>query len=462
MADAGSEQNEALVSLLARAQWSPENLGMRLNALAAKLGLRARLHPKSPVRWVRTNASHPELCVPREPWPALVCLLLHQRLNEPVTPEMLGWPANRGLRYVAANDGLSQPWDAAGAIAALGEVVDADSMERRHFMTVTGLTLTATAYQWLGDPARVAAAVAGKRVDHTLVDNLEQVAGARRLMDDAVGGGGLLPAVREDLRLVAAMLRNSAYTEQVGKRLHAVAAEFGRLAGWLAFDSGRPAHAQRYFLAALRAAHVSGDRAVGANVLAYMSIQAAFSEQPKDAVLLAEAALKGARDLTPAVAASLHARLARGAAYAGEFTTWDRAQDRAFDLLTRSVPDNEPSWIYFFTEDHAHGIAGESLLALDRPRQAEAHLRQALVLLDPAFTRERAQWLCRLATARVRAGSVEQGCATAREAATVIRRLDSPRVQRQLAEFRQAAAPYAGSTAVREFDADYRDLLPRN
>ncbi|MGH3994069.1 MAG: hypothetical protein ACRDSN_16615, partial [Pseudonocardiaceae bacterium] len=119
MADAGWAQNEALVSLLARAQWSPENLGMRLNALAAKLGLRARLHPKSPVRWVRTNASHPELCVPREPWPALVCLLLHQQLNEPVSPEMLGWPANRGLRYVAANDGLSQPWDGAGAIAAL-------------------------------------------------------------------------------------------------------------------------------------------------------------------------------------------------------------------------------------------------------------------------------------------------------------------------------------------------------
>jgi hypothetical protein len=32
------------------------------------------------------------------------------------------------------------------------------------------------------------------------------------------------------------MLDNAAYTEEVGKRLHAVAAEFGRLAGWLAYD----------------------------------------------------------------------------------------------------------------------------------------------------------------------------------------------------------------------------------
>ncbi len=68
-----------------------------------------------------------------------------------------------------------------------------------------------------------------------------RVAEARRRMDDALGGGTLLPAVREDLRLVVAMLKNAAYSEEVGKRLHAVAAEFGRLAGWLAEDCDRPA-----------------------------------------------------------------------------------------------------------------------------------------------------------------------------------------------------------------------------
>lgn len=60
----------------------------------------------------------------------------------------------------------------------------------------------------------------------------------------ALGGGTLLPAVREDLRLVVAMLDNAAYTEEVGKRLHAVAAELGRLA----YDSEQPALAQHYFL----------------------------------------------------------------------------------------------------------------------------------------------------------------------------------------------------------------------
>jgi len=334
-------------------------------------------------------------------------------------------------------------------------------MERRHFLAMTGLTLTAVAHQWLLDPTRVAASVLGKRVDHPVVDDLERVAKARRRLDDTLGGGSLLPATREDLRLVVALLKNSSYTEEVGKRLYAVAAEFGRLAGWLAFETNQPALAQRYFMAALRAAHASTDRAIGANILGFMSIQAANSSSPRDAVLLSESALQGARELTPAVEGATCARLARGAAGVGDIATWQRYQDRAFDLLSRSVPENEPPWIYWFTEADAHGIAGESLLALDRPTQAENHLRRAVALIDPACFRDRALWLCKLATARVCAGSIEHGTATAREAASIIRRLESPRAQQLLIDFRRATEPYAGSAAIREFDAKYRDLIMR-
>jgi hypothetical protein len=204
---------------------------------------------------------------------------------------------------------------------------------------------------------------------------------------------------------------------------------------------------------------VSGDRAVGANVLGYMSVQATFSDTPQDAVLLAESALHGAHELTPAVEAAICARLARSAAALGEATTWQRYQDRAFDLLARSVPENEPSWIYWFTVSDAYGIAGEALLALGRPVQAEAPLRRAVALIGPALSRDRAFWLCKLATARAGSGSVDQGCATASEAASALRKLESPRAQQHLADFRRAAQPYAGSTAVREFDAKYRDLI---
>lgn len=384
--------------------------------------------------------------------------MLHERLGEPVNPEMLGWADTGPLRYVPADDGLQQAWDVPGTLAALTAVVNAEIVERRQFLALTGLTLTAVAHQWLFDPARVAASVAGKRVDHALVDDLTRVADVRRRMDDAIGGGTLLSSVREDLRLVVTLLREAAYTEEVGQRLYGVAAEFSRLAGWLAFDSEQPALAQRYYSAGLRAAHLSKDRAIGANVLGFMSVQAGRSPKPSDAVVLAESALQAEKGLTPAVAASLHGHLALAHARTGDADQWRRAQDRSFELLTRSVPSEEPEWIYWFTQADAEGIAGQSLLELGKPAEAEPHLQRAVAHLDPTLSRDRAGWLCHLATARIQAGRVERACATALEAASLIRRLDSVHDEARLTDFRRAAQPYAQSTAVREFDAKYHVL----
>ncbi len=94
-----------------------------------------------------------------------MCHLLHQRLGEPVPLTALGWSAAGPLVYVPADDGLDQPWDAGGAVAALVEVMNADAVERRHFLALTGLTLTAVAHQWLFDPARVAASAAVREFD---------------------------------------------------------------------------------------------------------------------------------------------------------------------------------------------------------------------------------------------------------------------------------------------------------
>ncbi|MGH3912412.1 MAG: hypothetical protein ACRDTC_03215 [Pseudonocardiaceae bacterium] len=83
-----------------------------------------------------------------------------------------------------------------------------------------------------------------------------------------------LPPVRETLRMVLNMLQTYIYLEEVGRRLYALAVGLGRLAGWLAFDSDQPALAQRYLLAALRAAQASGDHAAGADILGFLSLVA--------------------------------------------------------------------------------------------------------------------------------------------------------------------------------------------
>lgn len=456
------QRNTSLEMMLARAGWSVEYLADRINESAAQLRLRVTVHRRHARRWVAPdNGRHRPSC-PRVPIPGLACEVLSLRLGEPVTPAMLGWPnadAHLDRRHARADDGLSQSWGAQGALDSMAHVVDPGPVERRQFFALTGVSLTSVAHQWLYEPERVAASLVGDRVTDTVVNDLERVADGLRRVDDAIGGGTLLPLVRENLRLVVAMLANASYTEKIGKRLHALIAEFGRIAGWVAYDGGDEALAQRYWIAALRNAHVSDNRAVGANILAFMSNSAVYSSRPGDSVDLARSALRAERDVTPAVAASLHIRLAKAAAANGDEYTSKRAQNRTAELLRKSNPAEEPAWIYWFDQGELTARIGQSALLLGQFDDAEAHLRDALARFDPAFSRARALVLCDLAKARLGIGSLEHACATASEAAVAIRRLNSQRDLGRLAEFRHALQPHATSTTVRDFDDNHGDLL---
>jgi tetratricopeptide (TPR) repeat protein len=352
-----------------------------------------------------------------------------------------------------------QPATSMDLLDSLAQVVDSGGVERRGFVAVSGASLTAVALQWLFKPDRVAAALRGDRVTGAVVDDLAQVAGGLCRADDKLGGGRLLPTVRENLRLVVQLLKNSSYTDTVGKQLYGLAAELGRLAGWVAYDGGDAALAQRYWMAALRNAHVSGDRGIGANILACMSVAASNSSKPRDAVDLVRSALQHEPELTPAVAGMLHARLAKNAAAAGDVYTSKQSLDSAATLLRRSTPEEEPDWIYWFNHTQIEYYAGSAGLLLGRFTEAEAHLRSNVALIGPNYPRDRAFAMCKLAKARLGAGSLDQACSTASEAAVAIRRLNSKRVQNQLAEFRQAAAPYANTKAVRDFDDKHGDLI---
>jgi len=87
--------NVVLERLLGRAGWAPENLGDHVNRLAASLGVKVRVHRRYPRRWVYAEKDRLTPRIPRDPLPSLVCLLLYQRLGQPITPQMLGWLAGR-------------------------------------------------------------------------------------------------------------------------------------------------------------------------------------------------------------------------------------------------------------------------------------------------------------------------------------------------------------------------------
>jgi hypothetical protein len=65
-------------------------------------------------------------------------------------------------------------------------------------------------------------------------------------MDDIAGGGAMLSLAEQEFGVIARLLNRASYDEVSGRKLHSALAEFGRLAGYGAYDSGRPGLAQRY------------------------------------------------------------------------------------------------------------------------------------------------------------------------------------------------------------------------
>lgn len=188
--------NAALIGYLTRLGWTPQQLAYQLNKLAKALRPPVpEVHAKTPRRWLKAWPPGTRPCVPRQPWPGLVCALLSRQLHEPVTLASLGWQTSAGTLYVPADGGLDHPWGPRGAIASLREVVEAMGMDRRHFVVLTGTGLTAFAHDWLLDPERVVAVARGQRVDQDVVDDLERVVDARRRLDDRFGGGMVFRAV---------------------------------------------------------------------------------------------------------------------------------------------------------------------------------------------------------------------------------------------------------------------------
>src|SRR5260221_608497 len=133
------------------------------------------------------------------------------------------------------------------------------SETRRHLATALGVpleTLDGTlpdplrrAHEWLvSDSPQVVQARAGRRVGEDLAEQVEARVIELRLLDDHVGGEDLAPAVERELRQTSRVVKESNYTEPVGRRLLVAVGELAQLAGWTAGDAGRFDSAHRLYL----------------------------------------------------------------------------------------------------------------------------------------------------------------------------------------------------------------------
>lgn len=331
--------------------------------------------------------------------------------------EVLPWP-----RWLpGAEDACAaHPWTISGCLAALEAVEDA-VVDRRGFLTLSSVTLAGVASGWAnGEPDRVVAATRGGRLDADTVTWLEERIPGLRRMDDRLSGQSVLRLVLADLHMVTELLTGSSYSGPLGHRLYRVAGELGQLAGWVAFDLGWHSCAQRYYTAALRAAHAADDRQLGGNILAGLSFQCALAGSPQDGVSLAQTAQEHVKNSRPRVRALIASRTARAAARAQDTAVCTRALDQADRLMDTAETtgcDDDPPWVYYFDRSELQAQAGACFSDLSQPQRAEPLLAQALEGQDPAFVRDRTIYLVRAARTQLQGGHLDTACELVGQAA---------------------------------------------
>jgi transcriptional regulator with XRE-family HTH domain len=348
-------------------------------------------------------------------------------------------------REAAADPAL--PWTAARMVASLEVAVGGamHSLNRRNVLAAMGAAgLTQYVLQSAIAPAEAIAAPArdGMRVSSSLLASLQSTTDALRQSDANHGSGNLAQTSSAHLKVLLRLLKQGNFNEATGRKLAAVTADTAMQTGWYLFDSGAHSAAQNLLLGALRAAHASGDSRLRAGALSFLAIHGYSVGDPRDAITAARTARQVISDQdAPALHAMLLTRQARGHARLKENRDALAALDEAQSLCARGRGEDDPHWLYWINPGEIHGQAGSCHLDLGRPSQAAAAFAAARGSFAPDEARTRAQFLSRAATAQMRAGDGEAGCATGHEALSLVSGVQSARLDdnlvAMLAEARQ-------------------------
>jgi transcriptional regulator with XRE-family HTH domain/tetratricopeptide (TPR) repeat protein len=366
--------------------------------------------------------------------------------------------------------GLSWHWDAASTVDAIYALTRSDLVLDRRQATraiaVTfGLPLIDPVQRWISGP--VTALPQTRRDKGTItpedVERLERAAQVFRNWDDSVGGGLARKAVIGQLNEVADLVRGD-HEAEIKRRLFHVMAELAKIAATMSWDCGMQAAAQKYGVLALQATKPTGDRALGASILASMARQLLYLNKPEDALELIRLAQDGSRHrATPRVQSMLRTREAWCYANLGRVEAFRRATEMAEDELTRVGPeDNDPYWIMYFDAAELAGVTGGRLLDLAHrdPRQTNTavdHITRALELRKPTSLRSRALDQAGLAQLHFLSGDIEQAVVVGTEAVETARRTKSDRVRLQLRELYAASTPYRHGSQVAELRERMRE-----
>ncbi|MBR7827567.1 helix-turn-helix domain-containing protein [Actinospica sp. MGRD01-02] len=358
----------------------------------------------------------------------------------------------------------SEPWDQAGNIAAIVQLLDRNDVEldRRSIVAAAGVALGGAAVRWVSALRAVRSAESGstsRQVGKAVIDNVDQRLGLLRHLDDELGSGEHAVIARNELAFVVQLLKTGSYSQRSGERLYSLASEASRQAAWSSFDQGKHGAALAYFDGALRASANARDGVAGAYALSFFAVHCYSTGQARAAVDMidtAQSALSGSA--TPRMSAMLAARSARAQSKAGERTACIRDLAAARVHLDRGPHQDDPAVLYWVTEAEIEMIAGSCALELGDSGEALRRFEAALAADyrgDDQYPRSAAIYLARAAEAHLAQHDLEAAVFRARQAVRCLESVDSARSSSTLAGLRTKLASHTASPVVGTFLEEY-------
>ncbi|MEU6080155.1 transcriptional regulator [Streptomyces sp. NPDC047108] len=430
------EPNTLLDALLDETGMSRVGLAARVNAAGKCRGKETRYDHASVIRWLRGQR-------PRGIAPDLICDVLSERLQRPITLEDIGM----GKPHMSETSGsaLSSFIERSTALWRGDQQQRPDVMEAS---AITGLPAVAPVWEWENPPDDVDVSRVGTpRVGVGDVDVLRSARTHYEQMYRRVGGVATRSRIVGFLNQETSQLLRGAYSDATGRELHRAVGGLVAIAGICSYDSNAHGLAQRYFHQALRLAKASGDRAFGGYVVALLVNQSVFLKAYRQAVAFAEAGLRTAGPhISHALATDLYAMQAKAFARMGDQASAHRCMLLAETTAGQIRRDDEPAETGYVQPGLVEAQLAETLMSLGDLTPAQEYALEAV--RTQTHSRGRVHRLATLTNAQLRGGEADHAAATAIQMAEQAHGMESQRLRDRLISTQRALASH-GSTATR-------------
>ena len=262
------------------------------------------------------------------------------------------------------------------------------------------------------------------------------------------------------VRTVQALAREN--PEPVRSRLLLLAGRIAEYVGWLSQEAGNEQGALWWTRYAASLARAGGDRDIVSYALVREAGLALYRQDPVTTISLAQQAQQGERTSRYVLGMAAR-REAQGHALAGDRTSYDRALDRAGQLLESSTVDTKLYPVLGSTAPDPLALArGWALADLGRASEAAALLDRELSRLPAGNRRTRARFGVRRSLAYALAGEIDQSCLTLAGTIDDAAHVDSATIRMDLRELSRALSRWRGHPAVQEIHPRISHVLRRH